>query len=172
MSNAILEKILSSAARTGANVIKDILSAQLGPTIGGIAGNVVNTVAGKLGVPSDQIPYATDDQVDHAVLAANDDPEIIRLYNDRMKMTIDLLRAEMDKSGAAWWTWAWRPLWMWLLGFLWLYNGVLLGIINAAVGSTIAPMEYDTLFAVTGVFTTFYLGGHTVKNFAQTRWGR
>lgn len=172
MSNAIFDAILASAARTGANVVKDVVTSQLGPTLGGIAGTVVDSIAGKLGVPVDQIPSVPGETLDAAVMAVDQDPEVIRAHNESQRMMIDLMRAEMDKSGEAWWTWAWRPAWMWLLGFMWIWETVILGIVNSIAGTEIPHTDYNVLFGITAIYTGFYMGGHTVKNVAQTRWGR
>ncbi|MEN5278879.1 hypothetical protein ABE527_18280 [Brucella sp. TWI432] len=172
MSNAILDAILASAARTGANVVKDVVTSQLGPTLGGVAGTVVDSIAGRLGVPPEQIPQVPSETLDPVVEAVDRDPAVVRLQNESQRMMIGLMRAEMEKSGEAWWTWAWRPAWMWLLGCMWLWETVILGIVNSITGATIPHTDYNVLFGITAIYTGFYMGGHTVKNVAQTRWGR
>lgn len=163
MSSAILDTILTSAVRTGSGVVKDIVSAQLGPTIGGLAGSVVDAVASTLGVSPAEIPSHAPGDVDVAVRAVDDDPAILKLYLEQQKTTTDLLKTEMDKSESAW-TWAWRPAWMWFLMFLWAWNGVLANTINGILRSDIPLIPYDALAAVTAAYTAFYLGGHTAKS--------
>ncbi|MGN6451217.1 MAG: hypothetical protein ACTHLK_22020, partial [Brucella intermedia] len=142
MSNAILDTILQSAIRTGSGIVKDIITAQLGPTIGGLAGSVIDTVAENMGVTPAEIPSQLPADVDQAVRATDDDPAILKLYLEQQKTTADLLKAEMEKSESLW-TWAWRPAWMWFLMFLWAWNVVLATMIAGITGAvlTIAPWD-------------------------------
>lgn len=172
MSTAILDILKQSAIRTGSNVVKDIISAQLGPTIGGLAGSVIDTVAGRLGVAPDEIPSLPPEAIDQAVASTNDDPEILKLYVEAHRITSDLFKAEMEKGGNAWWTWAWRPFWMWLLAFFWFWNGILVAVVNGALTANIAQMPWEPLGAITATYTAMYLGGHTFKDFAEKRWGK
>lgn len=159
----ITKVILNAAVRTGSNVVKDIITAQLGSTIGGLAGTVIDTVAGNLGVTPDQIPSFSPSDIDQAVAMAEDNPEILRLYVEQQRMTNTLLLAEMQKDEGLW-TWAWRPAWMWFLLFLWAWNAVILPLVVGAFGASIPLIPYEYLAGVTAVYTTFYLGGHTVKS--------
>ncbi|MBJ6722452.1 hypothetical protein I2750_19825 [Bacillus sp. PR5] len=172
MSTSIIDVLKQSAIRTGSNVVKDIISAQLGPTIGGLAGSVIDTVAGQLGVTPVEIPSCPQDQIDQAVSGANSDPEILKLYVEAHRLTTDLFKAEMAKGGEAWWTWAWRPFWMWLLAFLWVWNGIVVSVVNGIMASNIIMIPWDALLAITATYTAMYLGGHTAKDLAQKRWGK
>nr|WP_278422972.1 hypothetical protein [Brucella anthropi]DAM62848.1 MAG TPA: holin [Caudoviricetes sp.] len=172
MSNPILDTILQSATRTGSNIIKDIVTAQLGPTVGGLAGSVIDVVAGRLGVDTSEIPALPSETVDEAVISANRDPELLSLYIEQQKRTNELFLAEMNKSGDAWWTWAWRPFWMWLLAFMWVWNGIITPLVNGILASNILQIPWEALGAITATYTAMYLGGHTVKDFALKRWGK
>ncbi|WP_415280148.1 hypothetical protein [Brucella sp. BZ] len=172
MSTAIIDALKQSAIRTGSNIVKDIISAQLGPTIGGLAGSVIDTVAGRLGVAPDEIPSCPPEKIDEAVATANTDPDILALYVEAHRITTDLFKAEMVKGGEAWWTWAWRPFWMWLLAFLWVWNGIVVNVVNGLLGASIAAMPWEALGAITATYTAMYLGGHTAKDLAQKRWGK
>ena len=167
MSNAILDAILSSAVRTGSGIVKDIVSAQLGPTIGGLAGTVVDTIAESLGVDPVAIPSLPSDQIDSAVIAAEDNPEILRLYVEQQRLTNDLFKAEMDKSEALW-TWAWRPAWMWFLMLAWFYALMVAPIVSGVTGVQFAIPDLSVLVSLTITFLALYMGGHTVKDV----WGR
>jgi hypothetical protein len=167
MSNQILEAILSSAVRTGSDIVKDIVSAQLGPTIGGLAGTVVDTIAEGLGVDHVVIPTLPADQIDAAVTAAEDNPEILRLYVEQQRLTNDLLVAEMNKSESLW-TWAWRPAWMWFLMLVWFYALLVAPIVSGITGVTFEIPELSVVVSLTITFVTLYMGGHTLKDI----WGR
>jgi len=167
MSNAILDTILSSAVRTGSGVIKDIISAQLGPTIGGLAGTVVDTIAGSLGVEPGEIPSLPADQIDAAVTVADNDKEIIQLYIEQQKLTNSLLTAEMNKSESLW-TWAWRPAWMWFLMLVWFYILLAAPIVGGVTGVKFEIPELGVVVSLTLTFVTLYMGGHTLKDI----WGK
>ncbi|WP_079213469.1 hypothetical protein [Brucella pituitosa] len=167
MSNQILDVILSSAVRTGSEIVKDIVSAQLGPTIGGLAGTVVDTIAGSLAVDPEAIPTLPADQIDGAVVAAEDNSEILRLYVEQQRLTNDLLVAEINKSEALW-TWAWRPAWMWFLMLVWFYVLLVAPIVSGITGVIFEIPELGVVVSLTITFVTLYMGGHTLKDI----WGR
>lgn len=66
--------------------------------------------------------------------------------------------------GGPTWTWGWRPGWMWLLAFVWLYALILRPLANAAFGAAIEAVDLTILMTLTGVFTGLYMGGHTAKS--------
>lgn len=167
MSNAILDTIISSAVRTGSGVIKDIISAQLGPSIGGLAGTVVDTIAGSLGVEPGEIPSLPADQIDAAVTVADNDKEIIQLYIEQQKLTNSLLLAEMNNSESLW-TWAWRPAWMWFLMLAWFYALLAAPIVSGMTGVGFAIPDLSVLVSLTITFLALYMGGHTAKDI----WGK
>ncbi len=167
MNKQILDVILQSAVRTGSGVVKDIVTAQLGPTIGSLAGQVLDTLSTSLGVPPEAIPSVPQDTLDAAVTAANQDPEILRLYNEQQKATNDLLTAEMDKSNSLW-TWAWRPAWMWFLMLVWFCALILFPLLRGATGADIAIPDLAEVANLTIIFLGLYMGGHTAKSI----WGR
>lgn len=167
MSNPILDTILSAAVRTGSNVVKDIVSAQLGPTIGGLAGTVVDTIAETLGVKPEDIPSANPTDVDVAVISADENPEILKLYVEQQKLTNDLLKTEMDKSESLW-TWAWRPAWMWFLMLVWFYALIAAPLASGITGISLEIPDLGVLVSLTITFLALYMGGHTAKDI----WGR
>ena len=59
---------------------------------------------------------------------------------------------------------AWRPGGMYLIGFLWLWNTVIINISNAALGTEFWPMEFERLIQLSGLYFGLYMGGHTVKD--------
>lgn len=167
MSNPILDAILSSSVRTGSGIVKDIVSAQLGPTIGGLAATVVDTIAESLGVDPVVIPSVPPDAIDGAVISANNDQDILKLYIEQQRLTNDLLTAEMNKSEALW-TWAWRPAWMWFLMLAWFYALLAAPIVSGMTGVALSIPDLSVLVSLTITFRALYMGGHTVKDI----WGR
>lgn len=167
MSNPILDAILASAVRTGSGIVKEIVSAQLGPTIGGLAGTVVDTIAESLGVDPVVIPSLPADQIDGAVISANNDQDILKLYIEQQRLTNDLLTAEMNKSESVW-TWAWRPAWMWFLMLAWFYALMAAPIVSGMTGVAFAIPDLSVLVSLTITFLALYMGGHTVKDI----WGK
>ncbi len=167
MRNPILDTILSSAVRTGSGIVKDIVSAQLGPTIGGLAGTVVDIVAESLGVDPVAIPSLPADQIDGAVISANNDQDILKLYIEQQRLTNDLLTAEMNKSESLW-TWAWRPAWMWFLMLVWFYALLAAPIVSGISGVKLDVPDLSVVVSLTLTFVTLYMGGHTLKDI----WGK
>lgn len=166
-TNPILDTILSSAVRTGSSVVKDIVSAQLGPTIGGLAGTVVDTIAAGLGVKPEEVASADPVDLDAAVISAEHDPEILKLYVEQQRLTNDLLKAEMNKSESLW-TWAWRPAWMWFLMLVWLCALIIFPLMRGMTGSNIDIPDLAVVGNLTMIFLALYMGGHTAKDI----WGR
>lgn len=171
---ALLAPILIDAAtRVGAPVVKDLLEKYLGGTAADIGGTIIDTIAGHAGVTPADLPDLSADKVDAAVKATEQQTsELLIQWNVQQRQAIELMRAEMDK-GEATWTWAWRPAWMWFLGFLWLFRFVAVPAVDAALGSSIAVgLPFDTLFWLTATFAGFYMGGHTVKDGLSKWMGR
>ncbi|WP_102959834.1 hypothetical protein [Mangrovicella endophytica] len=73
-----------------------------------------------------------------------------------------LRMAELDQQETTF-GYAWRPGWMYLLGFLWTWALVLGPIVNAATGGAIAMPDLGMLSTITGLYLALYMGGHTVK---------
>ncbi len=165
--NSVLDTILASAVRTGSNVIKDIVSAQLGQTIGGLAGTVVDTIAESLGVPPADIPYSHPKDLDVAVAIADDNAEILKLYLEQQRLSNDLMLAEMGKNEALW-TWAWRPAWMWFLMLIWFCALLLFPFVRGMTGANIETPDLGVVGNLTMLFLALYMGGHTAKSI----WGK
>lgn len=162
--------LIEAATRVGAPLVKSLLERFLGDDAAEVGGVVIDTVAKKLGVPVNEIGDQPADKVDAAVRETESQvPEILTQWNIQQAQAIALQKAEMDK-GEPTWTWAWRPAWMWFLGFLWLFRFVLVPTVDAGVGSSMAAtLPFDTLFWLTATFAGFYMGGHTLKD-TMTKW--
>ena len=167
MDASILKTIKDAAIRTGSDVVKELLDRQLGPTLGGVAGTIIDVVSTSLGVSPEEIPAQDPASVDTAVTSSNQNPEILKLYIDQQKQTNELLTLEMSKSESAW-TWAWRPAWMWFLMLVWGCVFIVFPLANASFKAAIPLPDIDAATSLTIAYLGLYLGGHTAK----TIWGR
>lgn len=158
----MIEIIKQAAIRTGSRLVKDIITAQLGSTVGGLAGAVVDNIAKQLGVAPIDIPTVPPEDLDSAVRRVNDDPEIMRLWVEQQRMTNELLTQEISAEPA--WTWAWRPAWMWFLMLLWAIALVIFPLLSVALRTPLPPLDLTTLTYLTGAYLALYMGGHTAKS--------
>ena len=169
--NTVLASILIEAAtRVGAPIVKQLLEKHLGGAAGEIGGMVIDAIAGKAGVPPADLPSVSAKDLEAAVVATETEtPQLITAWVEQQREANRLILAEMDKS-ESWWTWAWRPAWMWFLGFLFLFRLVLVPITDAALGSDIAAsVDLPTMMTLTAWFMGLYMGGHTLKDLA-VKW--
>lgn len=154
----VAQKVIAA----GAPAIGEAIAGPFGASIGG-------ALAGILGV--DPTPDAVGGSVvenPSAVQRAEADPppQLSAWLETHARIAESLTATETSREN--WFSWAWRPALSWLLGFLYLWNGVLLPVANAAFIAGIAPMPWDQLTAFTGIWVVIYGGGHTVKSI----WGK
>jgi hypothetical protein len=169
--SAILASILIDvAAKVGAPIVKSLLEKHVGGTAGEIGGMVIDAIAGKAGVPPDDLRSVPTKDLEAAVAATEADaPQLVAAWVEQQRETNRLMLAEMSK-GRPWWTWGWRPAWMWFLGFLFLFRLVLVPLADAILGSSIAGgVDLSTMMTLTAWFMGLYMGGHTVKD-ALAKW--
>jgi hypothetical protein len=172
--NTVLASILIEAAtRVGAPIVKQLLEKHLGGAAGEIGGMVIDAIASKAGVPPDDLPSVPAKDLEAAVAATETEtPQLVATWVEQQREANRLMLAEMDKS-ESWWKWAWRPAWMWFLGFLFLFRLVLVPIADAALGSDIAAsVDISTMMTLTAWFMGLYMGGHTLKDLAVKWAGR
>jgi hypothetical protein len=155
--------LATMAQQVGLPVIKAILENRLGPPNGVLAGKVLDAVAARAGVESAQLEELAA-TTPGAVLEAMREvermsPEMLAAYDADLRLTLATLAAEKDDPV---WVRAWRPGWMYLLGFLWLWNLVGLHLCNAIWKIALPPLPTTDLLALTGMFLALYMGGHTV----------
>lgn len=172
--NTVLASILIEAAtRVGAPIVKQLLEKHLGGAAGEIGGMVIDAIASKAGVPPDDLPSVPTKDLEAAVAATEvETPQLVATWVEQQREANRLMLAELDKS-ESWWTWAWRPAWMWFLGILFLFRLVLVPIADAALGSEIAAsVDLSTMMTLTAWFMGLYMGGHTLKDLAVKWAGR
>lgn len=143
--------------RLGAPTIGGILGGPAGGAIGKTVGNVL---ADALGTP------ATPEAVRAEIEAHPEKARIIEAEHSEQLMLAAkanqaaLFKAE-DKRG--WFHHAWRPGLSWLLISLWLWNALLLPVVNA-FGADVAPIPWEQLLGFSGLWLAIYGGGHTLKS--------
>ncbi|MEM9788443.1 MAG: hypothetical protein AAF801_18235 [Pseudomonadota bacterium] len=156
--------LISIAAQIGAPIVRDILKRKIGSQNAELAETVITAIADRAGVGVEvlddfaqtepQIVSAAIEEVERA------SPEMIALYERGLEHQFALLQAETKKS--TFYSF-WRPLWMYLLAFLWLYALVLLHVANAVFKIALPPPDLTILLGVTSLFLALYMGGHTLK---------
>ncbi|MGV8953800.1 MAG: hypothetical protein ACOH2M_22060 [Cypionkella sp.] len=152
------------ALKSGLPLIEKLLSKKIGDQGGALAGAVITAIATRAGVLPDDVEALADSSPGKVIEAMREveraSPELLAAYDRDLQLQLANLAAEKDDPA---WMRAWRPGWMYLLGFLWLWNLVLLHVANALWKVALPPSTTTDLLAVTGLFLSLYMGGHTVK---------
>jgi hypothetical protein len=159
MPIAVLLPIL---AEIGAPILKKLLTDTLPDGLAkDLSGQVLDTIAGKLGVePTPEAIKNCHDSNPDAV--ANAVKETEAEMSTLLVQGRDGMIAREDAKG---WFWnAWRPAMSWLLIWMWGWNTTLLPLLNAAFRSTLPAVPYDTLISFCGIWLVIYGGGHTLKS--------
>lgn len=164
---AILVPIL---AEIGAPILKKILADKL-PGTEAVSGAVVDTIAGKLGVPN--TPEAIKDAYTANPKAVTEVVKQLEAENGaellaEAQKAAGLFEREDAKGGL--WS-AWRPAMSWLVIILWAWNAMLLGLVNAAFKTAIEPAPFDTLVTFSSLWLIVYGGGHTAKSIFGAKLG-
>jgi len=164
--------LISLAAEVGAPLIRDILAKKIGAQNAKLTTDVLGLVARRAGVPTEGLGALAESNPDavKAAIAKTESmaPEMISLYAAGLEGQFSLLKAEMKQPV---WTWAWRPLAMYGFGVLWFWNVIIIHIANAYWKIALPQTDLWMLFQLNSVYMALYMGGHTLKNFAATRWG-
>ena len=159
--NPIVIAILKSASELAVPRVKEILENKLGDK-GVLVGQVVEKIAQKAGVVPDELPKLGTDALQRAIIDTEPEtPELLAQLNAGQSIMVESIALDYQKE--QWWAWGWRPAWMWLLGFLWTYQLLLQPIVKAAFLPDLPQLASSDLLAVSGIYMTLYLGGHTAK---------
>ena len=166
-----MSALLALAAQAGVPLLKGILARRFGDARGRLAGEVIDAIAARAGVPDaaalDALIETTPGNVIEAMREVEREvPEKFSVLLRDTEGRIALLEAEQQEGG---WRSAWRPAGMYVIGFLWAWNAVLLHIANALWKIALPPMPFSELVQVTGLYMGLYMGGHTVKDLAE-KW--
>lgn len=164
--SAIASILIGVAAKVGAPIVKGILEQHVGGAASDIGGAVIDAIAGKAGVPPEQLEHLPPAVLENAVASIeHETPELLLAHIEQQKETNKLMLAEMQGESA--FGWMWRPAGMWLMlacvGWLMFVRPLL----NAALwgmGSTIqieVGLDIATFLGIFTVYTSLYMGGHT-----------
>lgn len=156
--------LISIAASVGAPLVESILARKIGSAGAGLVRDVVDQIAKNAGLTTDQVTAPQADQIDRIATAITDvesiAPEMIHLYERELEAKQASFAAEREE---ALWVRAWRPLGMYGLGLLWMWNVMLLHIANAIWKIALPPMDFSVLLQLSALYMSLYMGGHTVK---------
>ncbi len=156
------------ALQIGVPIIGRVLTRRLGGANAQLATDVIGAVASRLGVTTDEAEALAASNPPRVVDALREveamAPEMIALHAAALEGQFALLMAEQR---GPWWGWAWRPLMMWLLAFLWLWTVVILHVCNAVWRIALPPIDLGVLLSLTGIYMALYMGGHTVKDWVR-----
>lgn len=168
----MLSTLMPLAVAVGAPVIERILSDKIGTGNAGLVRRVIETIAEQAGTTPDKLEdlaRASPELVQAAIQEAERmSPDLVALYGEGLEYQMAILDAERD---GPLWTRAWRPGGMYLIGFLWLWNVVLLHVFNAVFKIALPAMDAALLFQLSALYLGLYMGGHTVKDIAARKWG-
>lgn len=165
-----MSALATLALSAGMPIIERILAKKLGDANGVLATTVIRAVAERAGATADTIDTLATENPGRVIDALREveraSPEILAAYDRDLQLQLATLAAEQDEAP---WVRAWRPAGMYLLGFLWLWNIVLLHVANAIFRTALPPMPFDNLIQLSGLYMGLYMGGHTVKDLAS-KW--
>lgn len=164
--------LIALAVQVGAPLVRSVLERRIGAGNARLVADVVEAVAGRAGVAPADLDRLVHDEPPRVIAALRETeaamPDLLALHDATMARQMDLLKAEMR---GPWWGWAWRPLTMWLLAFLWLWNVVILHVANAIWRIALPVTDLGLLFSLTAVYMALYMGGHTVKDWVRVTRG-
>jgi hypothetical protein len=160
-----MSALASLAGSAGIKIIERIIGQRLGDGAGQLAGQVLGEIAAQVGVPVDQLEQAAIDQPPVVIDAMRSvearTPELIALYAAEVELQQQALAAE---AGEPLWARAWRPGGMYLIGLLWIWNVIVLHVLNASLKIALPPMPFEQLMQLSGLYFGLYMGGHTIKD--------
>lgn len=162
---SILAILAPLALQSGLPILEKLLSRKIGDGAGELAGEVIRAIAAEMQVEPDEIEAIAEEApgrvIDAMRVVEARSPEITALYAAALQGQFALLQAENAES---FFMRGWRPGGMWMILFLWLWNAVILHVANAIWKIALPPIPYDALGWLTGIYCSFYMGGHTVKD--------
>lgn len=160
-----MSAIAGLALSAGLPIVEAILSRRLGDANGRLAGDLIRAVAGRVGVEPDQVEAMATENPGRVIDALREaervSPEMLAAYDRELQLQIAALEADQDEPT---WVRVWRPGGMYLIGFLWLWQIVILHVANAIFKIALPAAPFDVLMGLSGLYFTLYMGGHTVKD--------
>lgn len=148
------------AAQAGIKMVEKVLTKRLGDDAGAVAGDVLAQIATRAGVAPPELEGLAETEPGRVIAAMREtEPVVPELLAHEVEMFRARLQSEETEP---YWMRAWRPGMMYLIGFLWLWNIVLLHVANAVWKIALPPAPWDVLMTLTGTYAALYMGGHTV----------
>lgn len=168
MNTALL---MTLAAEIGAPMIERILGSRIGQGNAELAQQVITRIARSAGVQSgpelDALMLESPESVRDAIIdVETQTPELLALYAQGLEFQMAQLSSEQNDPL---WYRAWKPGGMYLVGFLILWNAVILHSLNAAFKIALPPVEWSIILQLATLYLGLYMGGHTVKDVAS-KW--
>ena len=157
--------LIAIALKAGLPTIAAILQRKLGDAGGGLAADVLNTIASRAGTKVEDLETLADENPGKVLDAMRQvepmTPELIALYTKGLEHQFTLLQAEMAEGG---WKAAWRPAGMWFILVLWFYQIIGLHVANAVWKIALPAAPWENLITFTAMYMGLYMGGHTIKD--------
>jgi hypothetical protein len=157
--------LIAIAADLGLTIVEKVLTKKLGDKNGQLAADILRSVANRAGVgveDLDSLAETDPTRVGDAMrVVEHMSPELLALYAADQQYQLAVLQAE---SGEGLFMRAWRPAGMWMILMLWLWNAIILHVCNAYFRIALPVIPFDQLMALTALYFTLYMGGHTLKD--------
>lgn len=148
------------AAQAGIKMVERVLTQRLGDDAGAVAGDVLAQVATRAGVTPPELEALAETEPGRVIEAMRQTEPVVP---ELLAHEVEMFRARLAAEEAEpYWMRAWRPGMMYLIGFLWLWNIVILHVANAIWKIALPPAPWDVLMTLTGTYAALYMGGHTV----------
>lgn len=167
---SIAGALLPMAMDLGLPMVGKILEGKIGAGNAALVENVVRTVAKEVGANPVDLPAVIKTQpkkVEQALLEAEEQaPEWIEVYLAGIEHQTTIMKMEQAEP---WWAWAWRPGMMWLFGFLWTWNLVIIHVLNAIFKTRFPVGDLGLLLQLNLAYMALYMGGHTLKD-GLSKW--
>jgi hypothetical protein len=165
--SAIATILLGVAAKVGAPIVKSILQEHIGGLAGKVGGSLIDAIAEKAGVAPAELPNLPEKELEKAVLEVEraDAPELLTHLLESQRLANELMMKEMDSG--PFWSWAWRPGGMYVIGFWWMLYILVWPLLNlflrlfGASEQLETIVDVATLLAISGGFISLYMGGYT-----------
>jgi hypothetical protein len=157
--------IAGNLIELGAPTIGGVLAGPAGQRVGSVVGDILGRA-----LNVDSTPEAVLD-------AAQKNPGALMQVDERygaevVKASLAAQKALFaNEDGRGFFHHGWRPALSWLVGFMWLWSGMILPVGNAVFGASVSGVPWDMLVAFTVAWLTIYGGGHTAKEIMSRRHG-
>lgn len=176
---ALLETILLNV---GGTLVSKVIARKFGDEFGELAGTAIEALAEAFGVAPNETAIGEAISAAPKAEAAKKVGEIEAATAAAVLARVELVKAEnaglvilneqlVAERKEPWFAWAWRPAWMWLLGAFWSWELIGLHVLNAVFKIALPVSDLWVVFQLTVLIAGLYMGGHTVKDFIEKKWG-